>query len=82
MYKLYKKSVQVATFINSLYKLQLVWVDLYKLQLVQIFVLLYLLYFKCYCGGRGPVRGPPHQLLMTLILFEAPTLASVWIASQ
>ena len=33
---LYKKSVQVATCTNSLYKLQLVWVDLYKLQLAQI----------------------------------------------
>ena len=33
---LYKKSVQVATCTNSLYKLQLVWVDLYKLQHVQV----------------------------------------------
>ena len=33
---LYKRSVQAATYTNSLYKLQLVWVDLYKLQLVQI----------------------------------------------
>ena len=32
---LYKKSVQVATCINSLYKLQLVQVNLYKLQHVQ-----------------------------------------------
>ena len=33
---LYKKSVQVATCTKSLYKLQLVQVDLYKLQHVQI----------------------------------------------
>ena len=33
---LYKKSVQIATCANSLYKLQLVQVDLYKLQHVQI----------------------------------------------
>ena len=33
---LYKKSAQVATCKNSLYKLQLVRVDLYKLQLVQM----------------------------------------------
>ena len=33
---LYKKSVQVATCIKSLYKLQLVQVDLYKLQHVEI----------------------------------------------
>ena len=33
---LYKKSVQVATGTNSLYKLQLVQADLYKLQHVQI----------------------------------------------
>ena len=33
---LYKKSVQVATCTNRLYKLQLVQVDLYKLQHVQI----------------------------------------------
>ena len=33
---LYKKSVQVATCITSLYKLQLVLVDLYKFQLVHI----------------------------------------------
>ena len=33
---LYKKSVQVATCANSLYKLQLVHADLYKLQHVQM----------------------------------------------
>ena len=33
---LYKKSVQVATCTNSIYKLQLVQVELYKLQHVQI----------------------------------------------
>ena len=36
LYKLYKQLVQVATCTNSLYKLQLVQVDLYKLQHIQI----------------------------------------------
>ena len=51
---LYKKSVQFATGTNSLYKLQLVWIDLYKLQLLQAPYLsvekciLMNLYFKIY----------------------------------
>ena len=35
-YNLYKKSLQVATCKSSLYKLQLVQIDLYKLQHLQI----------------------------------------------
>ena len=33
-------------------------------------------------GGRGPVRGPPHQLLITLIIFNPTSIAYISIASQ